>query len=60
MNSAFYYWGLTDTIPEHYYLVTKRGKRRITDTRVVHLFENSDELELGTVTMDYDGAKIRS
>lgn len=28
LNSAFYYYGLTDTIPEYYYMATKEEKRK--------------------------------
>lgn len=59
LNSAFYYQGLTDTIPEYYYLATRRGKRKITDSRVIHIFENSDELKSGAITMEYDGVPIQ-
>ena len=47
MDSAFYYHGLTDVVPEKYYLITDRGAAKISDKRVVQLFENSDALYLG-------------
>ena len=47
MDSAFYYHGLTDLVPEKYYLITDRGAAKISDKRVVQLFENSDALYLG-------------
>ena len=47
MDSAFYYHGLTDVIPDKYYLITDRGDSKISDARVVQLFENSDVLYLG-------------
>ena len=59
MNSAFYFYGLTDDIPDLYYVVTKRGARKITDSRVVQKFENSEEaLILGAEETDYEGTKI--
>jgi len=34
MNSAFYYHGLTDTIPRSYYLMTDKASTKIKDKRV--------------------------
>ena len=34
LNSAFYYYGLTDTIPDHYYVATPKSNRKIEDVRV--------------------------
>lgn len=58
MDSAFYYHGLTDVIPEKYYLITDRGAAKIRDKRVVQLFENSDVLYLGAEHYDDNGHKI--
>lgn len=59
MDSAFYYLGLTDTIPDKYYLVTDKDASKIRDARVMQSFENSSILELGLTERDVDGAKIR-
>ena len=59
MDSAFYYHGLTDVIPDKYYLMTARGASRIRDERVVQLFENSDALELGAEYIEYNDYMIR-
>lgn len=40
MNSAFYYHGLTDTIPDCYYVKTTRGAAQIVDSNVKQIFEN--------------------
>ena len=48
MDSAFYHYDLTDTIPEKYYLAVERGAKS-SDPRVVLKFENSDILYLGAV-----------
>lgn len=34
LNSAFYYYGLTDTIPDHDYVATPKSNRKIEDVRV--------------------------
>ena len=53
LNSAFYYYGLTDTIPEKYILSTERGAAKITDGRVIQKFENSGTVQLGAVDVEY-------
>jgi hypothetical protein len=51
MNSAFYYYDLTDVIPEKFYLATDRDATKIADKRVVQIFEWKDLLELGCLLM---------
>lgn len=58
MDSAFYFYGLTDTIPEKCHLATARSTKQIADSRVVQRFENSDILYLGAEKGDFDGANI--
>ncbi len=59
MNSAFYYHGLTDTIPAKYYLTTDKNSSKIKDKRVKQNFENSDYLELGQENVVVDGASVK-
>lgn len=59
LNSAFYYYNLTDTIPEKYVLATESGAAKIADRRVVQKFENSGTVSLGAVEAESDGNKIR-
>lgn len=59
MNSAFYYHGLTDTIPRKYYLITDKDSTKIKDSRIVQYFDNSDSLGLGTEQKEYNGSTIR-
>ncbi len=58
LNSAFYYYGLTDTIPNHYFVATSKGSRKITDERVKQIFDNTDGFELGKSTILYDGVSV--
>lgn len=58
LNSAFYYHGLTDTIPNRYYLATPKNTAQIRDPRVKQIYENSEAIELGKTTLDYDGTII--
>lgn len=58
LNSAFYYHGLTDVIPDYYYLATTRGTSQIKDSRIKQIFENSDGIELGKILYEYNGTMI--
>ena len=59
MNSAFYYWKLTDTIPDYYYLMTNKNSSRISDNRVKQLFDNNNSLNLGITILNVEGVDIK-
>lgn len=59
LNSAFYYHGLTDVIPNYYYLITDASTKSIKDKRVKQIFENNKEIELGLIDMNYNNTDIR-
>ena len=58
LNSAFYYYGLTVTIPDHYYVATSKSNRKIEDVRVKQIYENSSAFEMGKTTIEYDRVDI--
>ncbi len=58
LNSAFYYHGLTDTIPERYYVATPKNARKIDDERVKQVYENSEAFVLGKTTLEYNGVDL--
>lgn len=58
LNSAFYYYGLTDTIPDFYYVATPKNTRKISDGRVKQFYENSEAFDMGKTKMQYDGVDI--
>ena len=58
-KSAFYYHSLTDVIPEHYYLATRRTDTRIGDARVIQSFLKEEFFEPGIIEMKYNNATIR-
>ena len=58
LNSAFYYYGLTDVIPEMFYLKIKKNKT-IKDCRVKVIYENSDAIELGVTKLNYNNVDIK-
>lgn len=52
MDSAFYYHGLTDVIPEKYFLATKKSARGIRDKRVKQVFVPENCFDFGVTTME--------
>jgi len=58
-NSAFYYHSLTDVIPEHYYLATRRTDTRIRDNRVKQSFIKPEIFEAGISNLKYNNSTIR-
>lgn len=58
-KSAFFYHSLTDVIPDHYYLATRRSDTRIKDPRVVQSFLKDDLYEAGIMELQYNNSNIR-
>lgn len=58
MNSAFYYHGLTDDIPDKYFLATGKDAAKIRDKRVSQVFENSKHLMLGAEAVSVEGVSV--
>ena len=59
LNSAFYYYGLTDTIPRMYYLQTDKDATKIRDKKVKQIFDNHNSMKLGVIEMQYDNTNIK-
>lgn len=59
MNSAFYYHGLTDAIPQKYHLITDKDATKIKDKSIKQYFDNNDSLELGVEIKNVDGAFVK-
>ncbi len=58
MNSAFYYHGLTDTVPSKYYLITDKDSTKIKDSRIVQYYDNDNSLKIGLEKKEYNGSII--
>lgn len=60
MESAFYYYSLTDVIPDEYVLATDRDAAKIGDKkmRIRQCFYASKILDIGKVKMEYQGTEI--
>lgn len=57
-ESAFYYHGLTDVIPDFYHLATVRTDGRIKDERVKQTFLKEDIFDMGQIKMSYHNTEI--
>lgn len=57
-ESAFYYLGLTDEIPDLYHLATIRTDGRIKDERVKQTFQKEDIFHVGQIKMLYHNTEI--
>jgi hypothetical protein len=51
MNTAFYFHGLTDDIPEKYCIATAKSSRRLRDSRLKQFFEKNELLDVGVIKM---------
>lgn len=58
LNTAFYLYGLTDEIPDEYYLATKREATPVSDERVKQVFMPKELLEIGKTTVEHKGCLI--
>lgn len=58
-RSAFFYHSLTDVIPDHYYLATRRSDTRIRDPRVCQSFLKDEIFDAGITEKDYTNSTIR-
>ena len=59
MDSAYFYYEMTDEVPERYTLVTANNAMRISNPAVRQLYIPQKALMVGATTLDYDGAKLR-
>ena len=59
MDSAFYYHGLTDVIPDEFHIATDKHAIFISDKRVHQHYILSDLLNIGVTTMERRDATIR-
>ena len=59
MNSAFYYYGLTDVIPERFYLATNRNATKIHSNNIKQFFYHENILQVGITTIIYQNVKMQ-
>lgn len=57
-DSAYYYYDLTDVIPDYFYLATKRSDSRIKDKNIKQIFIPNDLFEFGKTQIEVENIKI--
>lgn len=57
-DSAYYYYDLTDVIPDYFYLATKRTDSRINDKNIKQVFIPNDLFEFGKTQIEVENVKI--
>jgi len=59
LDSAYYYYDMTDEVPELYVLATADNSPRIKNTLVRQLYVPAGALMLGATEYDYEGERLR-
>ena len=59
MDSAFYYYGLTDVIPQKEYLALRRDKTKISDERVKVIYYQDKFFEIGKTVLKINSVNIK-
>ena len=57
-DSAYYYYDLTDVIPDYFYLATKRTDSRINDKNIKQVFVPNELFDFGKVQIEIENIKI--
>ena len=57
-DSAYYYYDLTDVVPDYFYLATKRTDSRINDDNIKQVFIPNDLFELGKTQIEVENIKF--
>ena len=58
MDSAFYYWNLTDVIPDKFCLATKQTSIRFKEEDIRQFFIDDEVFELGKTTLNVENVEI--
>ena len=59
LDTAFYYHGLTDVIPDEYYIATSKHARKLRDRGIRQIFVPDEILELGVIVMYHRDAAFK-
>lgn len=57
-DSAYYYYDLTDVIPDYFYLATKRSDSRINDKNIKQVFIPNDLYDFGKTQIEVENIRI--
>ncbi|MBP3818652.1 MAG: hypothetical protein J6H31_10125 [Butyrivibrio sp.] len=59
MDSAFYFLGLTDVVPEKWHIATARNSTRLPKDNVQQYFEAAKFYGIGKSIVEFNGAQLR-
>ena len=59
MESAFYYYGISDVIPDKYYIASNKNGSKYNDSSIKQYFMSEDLVNIGVSTCDFSGTSIR-
>ena len=57
-DSAYYYYDLTDVIPDYFYLATKRSDSRFNDKNIKQIFIPNDLFDFGKTQIEVENIRI--
>lgn len=58
MDTAFYYYNLTDVIPDKVYLATDRDATKIHNEGIIQIFTQKELLNIGKIEMEIENEKV--
>lgn len=58
LNSAFFYYELTDKIPDHYYLATDKKSRNIENKLIKQIFTKKELLNIGLTKTKIENTEV--
>lgn len=56
--SAFYFWGMTNEIPDYYYVATHRDGAKIRDSEVIQKYVDGPLMEIGKTSLLFEGTQV--
>ena len=59
MESAFYYYGISDVVPDKYYIASNKNGSKYNDSSIKQYFMGEDLVNIGISTYDFSGTSIR-
>ena len=60
LGTAYYFYDMTDVVPDEYDFVTARSDGRINDDRIHQYYVPAEVLKIGMVVRNFNGEKIRT
>ncbi len=60
LGTAYYFYDMTDVVPEEYDFVTARSDGRIRDDRIRQYYVPGEVLRVGMVIREFNGERIRT